>query len=133
MTWTIRFFHDRVYDIVEAKFANVVLENSTDVLRWRREVEQQLAAFGRRVDLLIDLDGLVVRPSASQFFGEQRAQVLMRFAIRSFRYNGSQNTLSSIAQTSQLYGAASNVFPNRAAALAALLEARRVARPQSNR
>ena len=128
MTWTIRFLHDRVYDVFEAKFVNVVLETNSDVLRWRREVEAQLKPAGRRVDLLIDLDGLVVKPSASRFFGEQRAQVLMLHTNRSFRYNGSRNTLSSISETAKLYGAAANVYPNRAAALAALLEERRRAR-----
>lgn len=130
MAWTIRFLHDRAYDVVEAKFFDVVLETTADVLRWRREVEQHLTPFGRRVDLLIDLDGLVVRPAASQFFGEQRSQVLMRFSIRSFRYNGSQSTLSSISQTARLYGAAANVHPNRASALAALLAERRRDREQ---
>jgi hypothetical protein len=130
MAWTIRFLHDRAYDVVEAKFFDVVLETTADVLRWRREVEQHLSSFGRRVDLLIDLDGLVVRPAATQFFGEQRSQVLMRFSIRSFRYNGSLSTLSSISQTARLYGAAANVHPNRASALAALLAERRRDREQ---
>jgi len=125
MPWGMRFLRDAAYDIVEAKFTDVILETTADVLRWRREVEQHLSAFGRRVDLLIDLDGLVVRPAASQFFGEQRSQVLMRHSLRSFRYNGSQSTLSSISETATLYGAASNVHPNRASALAALLAERR--------
>lgn len=121
----MRFVFDEALDLVEASFDACELRTETDVLAWRAEVERELGRFGRKVDLLINLDGLIVRPTASRAFGEQRSQVLGRFAKRSFRYGGDRLTRTTVFTSSVLVGADANVHPSREAALAALLEARR--------
>lgn len=121
----MRFVHDRVLDVVEAFFEECELKTAEDVAAWRRDVEKELARFGKKVDLLINLDGLVVRPNVSRHFGEQRAQVLAQFAARSFRYGGDLPTRTSVFTTSVLEGTDANVHPTREAALAALLAARK--------
>lgn len=124
----MQFTHDTTYDVVEAKFARVELFSPLDVLRWRREVEGHLSRFGRKVDLLIALDGLVVHPAASTSFGRERKEVLSRFTNRSFRYQGSMTTRASVLTTAQVFGAAANIYASREEALAALLADRRAGR-----
>ena len=118
------FEHDRSLDVVEALFESYELASEAGVVRWRQEVERGLARFGRKVDLLIRLDGLVVRPAACRFFGEHRSQVLARHTHQSFRYGGDGATRTTVFTSSVLHGAEANVYPTRQAALDALLEAR---------
>jgi len=118
------FTYDAQNDVVTASFTDVVLANSADVLRWQREVEGHFAKFGRKVDLLIDLAGLMVKPGASRTFGKCRASVLSRFTLRSFRFNGDTSTRTSVFTSSVIEGAAANVYDSREKALQALLEDR---------
>lgn len=120
----IWFEHDREFDVIEAFFENYELVSEADVLRWRQEVERGLARFGRKVDLLICLNGLIVRPAASRFFGEHRSQVLAQHTRRSFRYGGDGATRTTVFTSSVLHNADANVYPTREAALQALLDAR---------
>lgn len=121
----MRFVLDEQYQFVEAFFDGCELRTLADVMAWRTGVERELARFGHKVELLINLDGLVVRPSAARAFGEHRSQVLSQFVNRSFRYGGDAATRTSVFTSSVFTGADANVYPSRSAALAALLEARR--------
>jgi hypothetical protein len=108
--------------VVEALFSGFELRTEADVLRWKTSVERELARFGRRVTLLINLDGLSVRPAAAKAFGAHRAQVLERFALRSFRYGGDGTTKTTVFTTSVLSGAEANIHPSREEALPALMQ-----------
>jgi hypothetical protein len=121
----MRFIYDEALDVVEAFFEGWELKTAEDVVAWRREVEKELGRFGRKVDLLINLDGLVVRPRVSKFFGEERAEVLARYTTRSFRYGGDPWTRTAVFTSAVRWGADANVYPSREAAVAALLAARR--------
>lgn len=114
--------------IVEALFGGVSLIRADDVEEWDRRVRAQLGRFEGRVDLLIGLDGLRVRPAAARRFGEARAAVLHEFALRSFRYGGDPWTATSISTSSVLDGADSNLFVTREEALEALLSSREAMR-----
>ena len=61
MAWSMRFEYDAQHDVVTAHFTDCILTNEADVLRWRREVEEHLSKYPGKVDLLINLDGLVVK------------------------------------------------------------------------
>lgn len=124
-SWRMSFRHDTIYDVVEARFEGVELLGEADVLRWKHEVERHLSAFGKKVYLLIDLRGLMVRPAASTSFGRHRTEVLQRFTEMSFRYNGDLRTRASVSTSHALYNAPSNMYGTREEALAALLSARR--------
>ena len=121
----MEFHHDVSNDVVTAHFENCVLETADDALRWQAEVEKELARFGRKVDLLINLDGLIVRFAAGRAFGRARAEVLERFAIHSFRYGGDETTRTFVNTSGMITGAEVNAFSNREQAMAALLELRR--------
>jgi hypothetical protein len=120
-----RFTLDPLHGFVEASFTNYILRTEADVIAWRAEVERELGRFGRKVDLLINLDGLAVKPSASRAFGVNRAAVLTQFTNISVRYGGDLATQTTVFTTAVRDGADANVYPTREAAVAALLEARR--------
>ncbi len=122
--WTIIFEYDGKHDVVTATFKNVELNTADDVTRWRREVEERLAKFGKKVDLLIDLTGLVVKFGAGRTFGQVRTEVLAKFTNRSYRFGGDDMTRLFVNTSGMISGAATNAFKTRDEALAALLKAR---------
>lgn len=123
--WRTIFTHDAAHDIVTARFVSCVLATPGDVLRWRRDVEAHFERYGRKVDLLIDLEGLVVKPSAARSFGTARREVLAKFTNRSFRYNGDSATRTTIFTSSVIDGADANIYASRQEAIEALLEDRK--------
>lgn len=122
--WKIDFIHHEDIDIVEATFDAVHLEDRSDVAEWERRVRALFETYGRKVDLLIDLGGLSVKPSISRAFGRARAAVLSDFALRSFRFGADAWTATSVSLTAVLDGADDNLFRSRDDALAALLRDR---------
>jgi hypothetical protein len=110
--------------IVEARFRDVVLNDPADADEWARRTGVELARFGGPVDLLIDLEGLRVRPAASRRFGEVRANILAKYARHSVRYGPDAWTATSVNTSRVLQGAEANIFGSREEALDALLEMR---------
>jgi hypothetical protein len=108
--WVIRFRYLPEDDAVLAEFENVELQTAADALRWAKEVDARLSTFGRKVDLIINLDGLRVKPPASREFGRQRKEVLARHSRRSFRFGGDRSTLTSVHTSAVLENAAANVY-----------------------
>ncbi|WP_309892609.1 hypothetical protein [Archangium sp.] len=125
MAWKMTFDYDEVYDVVTASFQDCILNNSLDVARWRTEVEGHLSRYPSKVDLLINLDGLVVKYTAGRVFGRERSQVLARFTKRSFRFGGDEMTKMFVATSGAINGAATNVYRSRQDALQALLADRK--------
>lgn len=123
--WRMEFHHDVENDVVTANFSGCVLETPADALRWQTEVESSLARFGRKVDLLINLDGLIVRMAAGRAFGRARAEVLEKYAIHSFRYGGDSTTRTFVSTSGMITGAEVNAFETREAAMTALMVLRR--------
>lgn len=118
--WVIRFRYLPEDDAVLAEFENVELHTPADAQRWAREVDLRLSSFGRKVDLLINLDGLRVKPPASRDFGRQRAIVLAKHSRVSYRFGGDRSTLTSVLTTSVLEHTAANVYGSFEEARAAL-------------
>lgn len=120
-SWWISFTYDADHDIVDAAFRDVILENDEDILCWRREVERRFQRYGRPVDLIINLDGLIVKPSAARSFGAHRAEVLSEHTRVSYRFNGNPQTRTSIYTSAVIHGADANIYESRDDALKALL------------
>jgi len=125
MAWKIHFEHDAVHDVVTAYFQDCVLNNALDVARWRTEVEASLSRYPAKVDLLINLDGLVVKYTAGRVFGRERSEVLGRYTKRSFRFGGDEMTRMFVSTSGVINGAAVNIYKDREEALQALLADRR--------
>lgn len=126
----LRFLHDAALDVVESFSDQIVLNSAADVDEWASHVSEALAQYGKKVWLLINLDGLVVRPTASASFGKRRAEVLQRFACASVRYGGDPWTLVSITTSAARHDTHGNVFPTRDEALRFLLALRDELEPQ---
>ncbi len=120
MAWRMSFDYDGVHDVVTATFEDCILNNALDVARWRTEVEGHLSKFPSKVDLLINLDGLVVKFTAGRVFGKERREVLERYTHRSYRYGGDEMTRMFVLTSGAINGAAVNHYNNRDEALAAL-------------
>ncbi|NTX10362.1 hypothetical protein HUA74_21120 [Myxococcus sp. CA051A] len=122
MAWNMSFEYDAQNDVVTAYFTDCVLVNEEDVLRWRREVEVHLSRYAGsgKVDLLINLDGLVVKFTAGRVFGKERREVLERFTHRSYRFGGDDMTQMFVLTSGAINGAAVNHYATRDEALAAL-------------
>ncbi len=110
MAWKMSFEYDEVHDVVTATFQDCILNNSLDVARWRTEVEGYLSRHPSKVDLLINLDGLVVKYTAGRVFGRERTEVLARYTKRSFRFGGDEMTRMFVSTSGTINGAAVNVY-----------------------
>jgi len=111
-------------DLVLARFDGYVLNAPEDVERWSSEISERLARFGRKVDLLINLDGLRVSFAAGRAFGHARKKVLDEYSRHSFRFGGDDMTRLFVNTSSMITGAAGNAFSTREEALAALRKVR---------
>ena len=125
MAWKMSFDYDEKHDVVTATFEDCILNNALDVARWRTDVEGWLSRFPAKVDLLINLDGLIVKYTAGRVFGRERTEVLARYTLRSFRFGGDEMTRMFVSTSGVISGAAVNCFGSRQEALQALLADRR--------
>lgn len=120
MNSSMRFEFLSDCEAVHASFTNYVLEEKADVDRWEREVSQKLAGFGRKVDLIIDMNGLVVRAKAGSAFGTARARVLKTYAKHSVRYGGDRATRTSVLTSAAIHAIEANFNETKEDAIAAL-------------
>ena len=118
--WRLTFTYLTEHDAVHARFENVELVNAADATRWAKETSAKLESFGRKVYLLIDLAGLVVKPTAAKEFGRLRAEVLSKYALESYRYGGDRPTVTTVYTSSVLHNAAANHYGSFDEALAAM-------------
>lgn len=128
MSRSMSFEYDPKHDLVLVQFSRCLLVNGLDVQNWRADMEEKLSIFGRRMDLLIDLDGLEVTFTAGRLFGQARREVLERYAMRAFCYGGDDMTKMFLSTSGVLHGYPVPQLETRERALAALLadrEARR--------
>ena len=118
--WRMTFTYLAEHDAVCARFEKVELVSAADALRWSTEVALKLGSFGRKVYLLIDLEGLIVKPTAARDFGRLRAEVLSKYALASYRYGGDRPTITTVYTSSVLHNAAANHYGSFEEAVAAM-------------
>ena len=128
MAWSMTIDSDEPTDVDTANFTDCLLTNEADVMRWRREVEEHLSKYPGKVDLLINLDGLVVKFTAGRIFGKERREVLERYTHRSYRFGGDEMTRMFVLTSGAINGAAVNHYSTRDEALAALKSEREALR-----
>ncbi|WP_394847822.1 hypothetical protein LZC95_10210 [Pendulispora brunnea] len=125
MAWTVTLRYVPEHDFVLTTYDDVILRDQRDATRWRREVSAQFRQIGRvPVDVIIDLRGLVVKPSGARAYGENRAIIIKEFCRRTYRFGGDLNTRTSVYTSAVLNGAQANVYPTYDDALRALLQDR---------
>lgn len=118
--WKITFTYQAAHDVVLARFEGVELNSSADAARWAVEVDEKLRVFGRKVTLVIDLTGLVVRPTAAAEFGRLRAEVLAKHSTSSYRFGGDRATVTSVYTSSVIHHADANHYASYDAAIGAV-------------
>ena len=118
--WRLTFNYLAEHDAVHARFENVELVSAADAIRWSKEVAAKLEPYGRKVYLLIDLTGLVVKPTAAKEFGRLRAEVLAKYSVESYRYGGDRPTITTVYTSSVLHSAAANHYGSFDDAVAAM-------------
>ena len=131
MSGRMTFEYDPQNDLVQARFTRFLLVSASDVQQWRADMEEKLAQFGRKVDLLIDLDGLEVTFTAGRLFGQARREVLERFAQRAYCFGGDDMTRMFLSTSGVLHGHPVNQHETRMQALLALLADRDTVRRRS--
>jgi hypothetical protein len=131
MSGRMTFEYDPQNDVVLARFTRFLLVSAADVQQWKADMEEQLAQFGRKVDLLIDLDGLEVTFTAGRLFGQARREVLERFTQRAYCFGGDDMTRMFLSTSGVLHGNPVNQHETRVQALLALLADRDAVRRRS--
>ena len=128
MSWRMTFEYDPQNDVVLAHFSRCLLVSAADVQQWKVDMEEKLSQFGRKVDLLINLDGLEVTFTAGRLFGQARREVLERYTQRAYCYGGDEMTRMFLSTSGVLHGHPVNQYETRVQALMALLSDRDTAR-----
>ncbi|MDY7226425.1 hypothetical protein [Hyalangium rubrum] len=131
MARSMSFEYDPQHDLVRVQFSRCLLVNAQDVQNWRADVEEKLSIFGRKMDLLIDLDGLEVTFTAGRLFGQARREVLERFAGRAFFYGGDELTKMFLSTSGVLHGHPVHQSESRERAMLALLADREAKRKRN--
>ena len=131
MSWRMTFEYDPQNDVVLARFTRFLLVSTADVQQWKADMEEKLTQFGRKVDLLIDLDGLEVTFTAGRLFGQARREVLERFTQRAYCFGGDDMTRMFLSTSGVLHGHPVNQHETRVQALLALLADRDAVRRRS--
>ena len=121
MPWKIDHTYDPELEVANGRFVDVKLQTPADVERWKREAEEQYIAIGKRVDLLVDLDGLEVSASVRHAWTLARRYLADRYLGRIYRYNGKAWTRTLIYTGAVLDNAGGEVYATREAAVAALM------------
>src|SRR5262249_20064526 len=128
MVWHIEHLYDPALDVVNARFTDVRLQTPADVERWKNESEAQYKAIGKRVDLLVDLDGIDVSAAVRHEWALARRYLADKYIGKIYRFNGKAWTRTHIYTGAVLDNAGGEVHPTREAALAALRRDRAKAR-----
>lgn len=131
MSWRLNFEYDPQNDVVHARFTRCLLVSGADVQLWKADMEEKLSSFGRKVDLLIDLEGLEVTFTAGRLFGQARRELLERFTQRAYCYGGDEMTRMFLSTSGVLHGYPMNQYETRGQALMALLAERDTVRRRS--
>lgn len=113
--WTLR------HDAVE-------ISTPADIERWRSALDEELARLGgKRVYLLIDLDGFSLSPAIAHEYGKVAKRVMTDHALGVVRYGSDAGlTTTSIRVAAIVSRFPANIFPDRAAAVRAINRIRKL-------
>ena len=120
--------YDAKRDFVHIRYKAAVLADDRDVMAFAAEIDPAMRGLGRKVDIIVDLGELVVKPAAMRAYDVTRQRMFRAYAKSAYRYSGSSLVRTKILTSSTLNSQTANVFETFDQALAALL-ADRAARP----
>jgi hypothetical protein len=122
-------YADVTYDSADAfahiQYRAVALETPADVRAFAREIDRAMTKLGKKVDVIVNLGELVVKPAAVAAYDEERQRMVAAYALRAYRYGGAALVRTRILTSSTIHDQAANVFATFEDARAALLRDRK--------
>ena len=116
---TVQFDANEEY--VHLRYHQVALKTEADVAEWKAEVERELRFLdGKRVDFIVDLAEMDVKPSVVAAYDEARLDLAAKTARRAYRYSGTRLLRTKILTSSTIHRAQPNVHATFEEALAAM-------------
>ncbi len=116
--------YDEARDFVLIEYRPVTLATREDVEAFAFEIEVELSKLARKVDIIVNLGQLVVKPTAVVAYDEARQRMISLYALRAYRFSGSTLVRTRILTSSAINGQTANVFSSLPEALEALLSDR---------
>jgi hypothetical protein len=108
--------------IMEADFADLAFERSSDVNGFYDILEDKLAATGRRWHFLVNYHNCTIEPEAWMAFANRGKRANLSYSEGSVRFDASHETEQSIIADAKREDFAANVFANRDDAVKRILE-----------
>jgi hypothetical protein len=110
---------NRALNFYHLVYRDVVLETAEEVQAWGRDLGSRIVEGGR-VDLIINLGGLTVKPAFLKLYDDIRQDLIARRVRRVYRYGGTPAVRTKLITSATLHGQAPNVFATYEEALRAL-------------
>jgi hypothetical protein len=113
--------YDKARDFAHIRYKAAVLPDERAVAEFAAEIDPEMLALGKKVDIIVDLGELVVKAAAARAYDEARQRMFGAYAKNAYRYSGSSLVRTKILTSSTLNSQAANVFETFEQALEALL------------
>jgi hypothetical protein len=113
--------HDKAQDFVHIRYLATTLASDADVAAFEGEITRGMKRIGRKLDVIVDLGELLVKPTAARAYDEARQRMIAMFTSRAYRYSGSSLVRTKILTSSTIHGQHANVYETFQQALQALL------------
>jgi hypothetical protein len=113
--------YDEARDFAHIHYQPVTLATAADVAAFAAEIDHAMTKLGKKVDIIVNLGELCVKPAVVRVYDETRQRMLNDYAQRAYRYSGAGLVRTKILTSSTLHGQNANVFLSFEQALEALL------------
>lgn len=123
--------YDSKLDFAHVRYLRGTLQTEQDVEEFARQIDSQLRSLvgQRKVDIIIDLGALTVKPSMAQAYDAARLQLRDKLARRAYRYGGNAVVRTKIFTSSTIHNQQANVYETFDEAVAAMLADRKTNAP----
>lgn len=120
--------YDEARAFAHIEYLPATLSTKAEVAAFAEEVDREMSKLGKKVDIIVNLGELLVKPAAVPAYDEVRQRMFRAYARQAYRYSGSNLVRTKILTSSTLNGQTANVFASFEQALEALLADRARAR-----
>jgi hypothetical protein len=131
----LQLHYDARYDVVTLAYRNVTIEAEADVAWFVQRCEAFWKHFDAgkpehvRKDLLVDMGGIVVKPSMAASWNAARGRLGEKYLGKVYRYGDAERrTITAVHLGQVLHGVDGTTYADREEALAALLADRAAAK-----
>jgi hypothetical protein len=121
------------HDCLLLTYGEIELRTPDDVEVLGEDLTHKLAGFHRRMDLVINFGGLVVKSAAAASFAELRKLLVERYLLGTYRFGGTAAMRTAVHTSAVITNTPSRLFETYEQAIEALLRDRAAATPPSSR